>query len=85
MLDDSGVLPLIDAELGPRPGPPGLPITAVLTCLLLSVNHTGKATLVEAWRIAAFCLTAAARGSACPKISIRCSPPPAASTRLLTG
>ncbi|MFG1963016.1 hypothetical protein [Nonomuraea sp. NPDC049028] len=48
MLDDSGVLPLIDAELGPRPGPPGLPITAVLTCLLLSINHTGKATLVEA-------------------------------------
>ncbi|MEV1179217.1 hypothetical protein, partial [Nonomuraea sp. NPDC049784] len=34
---------------------------AVLTCLLLSINHTGKATLVEAWRIAAFCLTAAAR------------------------
>ncbi|MET7328455.1 hypothetical protein [Nonomuraea sp. NPDC005650] len=61
LLDDSGVLPLIDAELGPRPGPPGLPIAAVLTCLLLSINHTGKATLVEAWRIAAFCLTAAAR------------------------
>ncbi|MGI5293056.1 hypothetical protein ACQEVF_58450 [Nonomuraea polychroma] len=54
-------MPLIDAELGPRPGPPGLPIAAVLTCLLLSINHTGKATLVEAWRIAAFCLTAAAR------------------------
>ncbi|MEV1242722.1 hypothetical protein [Nonomuraea sp. NPDC049750] len=54
-------MPLIDAELGPRPGPPGLPIAAVLTCLLLSINHTGKATLIEAWRIAAFCLTAAAR------------------------
>ncbi|MET7459623.1 hypothetical protein [Nonomuraea sp. NPDC005501] len=54
-------MPLIDTELGPRPGPPGLPIAAVLTCLLLSINHTGKATLVEAWRIAAFCLTAAAR------------------------
>ncbi|MEV4179210.1 hypothetical protein [Nonomuraea sp. NPDC049709] len=33
----------------------------MLTCLLLSINHTGKATLVQAWRIAAFCLTAAAR------------------------
>ncbi|MEU6999678.1 hypothetical protein, partial [Nonomuraea sp. NPDC046570] len=61
LLDDSGIMPLINAELGPRPGPPGLPIAAVLTCLLLSINHTGKATLVEAWRIAAFCLTAAAR------------------------
>ncbi|MFK4039372.1 hypothetical protein ACI2LC_26545 [Nonomuraea wenchangensis] len=61
LLDDSGIMPLIDAELGPRPGPPGLPIAAVLTCLLLSINHTGKATLVEAWRIAAFCLSAAAR------------------------
>ncbi|MEO3875294.1 hypothetical protein ABGB18_41460 [Nonomuraea sp. B12E4] len=61
LLDDSGILPLIDDELGSRPGPPGLPIAAVLTCLLLSINHTGKATLVEAWRIAAFCLTAAAR------------------------
>ncbi|WP_431916367.1 hypothetical protein [Nonomuraea jabiensis] len=61
LLDDSGIMPLIDAELGPRPGPPGLPIATVLTCLLLSINHTGKATLVEAWRIAAFCLTAAAR------------------------
>ncbi|MED7932020.1 hypothetical protein SMD20_47930 [Nonomuraea sp. LP-02] len=61
LLDDSGIMPLIDAELGPRPGPPGLPIAAVLTCLLLSINHTGKATLVEAWRIATFCPTAAAR------------------------
>ncbi|MGI5286689.1 hypothetical protein ACQEVF_25585 [Nonomuraea polychroma] len=61
LLDDSGIMPLIDAELGSRPGPPGLPIAAVLTCLLLSINHTGKATLIEAWRIAAFCLTAAAR------------------------
>ncbi|WP_433434922.1 hypothetical protein [Nonomuraea sp. CA-141351] len=65
MLDDSGIMPLIDAELGPRPGPPGLPIAAVLTCLLLSINHTGKATLVEAWRIAAFCLTATARHRLC--------------------
>ncbi|GAA3257727.1 hypothetical protein [Nonomuraea helvata] len=61
LLDDSGILPLIDDELGPRPGPPGLPIAAVLTCLLLSINHTGKATLIKAWRIAAFCLSAVAR------------------------
>ncbi|MEU7894148.1 hypothetical protein AB0B45_14945 [Nonomuraea sp. NPDC049152] len=52
---------LIDAELGSRPGPAGVPIRAVLICLLLSIHHTGKATLAEAWRLAAFSLSPTAR------------------------
>ncbi|SEG99273.1 hypothetical protein SAMN05444920_112327 [Nonomuraea solani] len=52
---------LIDAELGLRPGPPGAPIRAVLVCLMVSIHHSGKATLAEAWRLAAFCLSPAAR------------------------
>ncbi|MFG1617856.1 hypothetical protein ACGFI3_34295 [Nonomuraea wenchangensis] len=61
LLDDSGVMPLIDAKLGPRPGPAGVPIRAVLVCLMVSIHHSGKATLAEAWRLAAFCLSPAAR------------------------
>lgn len=61
LLDDSGVMPLIDAELGPRPGPAGVPIWAVLVCLMISIHHSGKATLAEAWRLAAFSLSRAAR------------------------
>jgi hypothetical protein len=54
-------MPLIHAELGPRPGPSGVPIRAVLVCLLLSIHHNGKATLAEAWRLAALSLSPAAR------------------------
>jgi len=61
LLDDSGIMPLIDNELGPRPGPAGMPIRAVLVCLMVSIHHSGKATLAEAWRLAAFCLSAASR------------------------
>ncbi|TDD00512.1 hypothetical protein E1292_28555 [Nonomuraea deserti] len=52
---------LIDTELGHRPGPAGMPIRAVLVCLLVSIHHSGKATLAEAWRLAAFCLSATRR------------------------
>ncbi|MEO3873674.1 hypothetical protein ABGB18_33100, partial [Nonomuraea sp. B12E4] len=52
---------LIDDELGPRPGPAGVPIRAVLVCLMISIHHNGKATLAEAWRLAAFCLSPTAR------------------------
>ncbi|MFI6816143.1 hypothetical protein ACIBG7_27320 [Nonomuraea sp. NPDC050328] len=52
---------LIEAELGPRPGPAGVPIRAVLVCQLISIHHTGKATLAEAWRLSAFSLSQAAR------------------------
>ncbi|MFE3455140.1 hypothetical protein ACFXJ8_40090 [Nonomuraea sp. NPDC059194] len=52
---------LIDDELGPRPGPSGVPIRAVLICLMVSIHHSGKATLAEAWRLAAFCLSPTAR------------------------
>ncbi|RSN08361.1 hypothetical protein DMB42_20160 [Nonomuraea sp. WAC 01424] len=61
LLDASGIMTLINAELGRRPGPAGLPIRAVLICLLVSIHYTGKATLSEAWRLAAFSLTATAR------------------------
>ncbi|MER5426842.1 hypothetical protein [Streptosporangium roseum] len=61
LLDDSGIMPLIDAELGPRPGPAGVPIRAVLVALMVSIHHSGKATLAEAWRLAAFALSATAR------------------------
>ncbi|MEV6867982.1 hypothetical protein AB0M44_44240 [Streptosporangium subroseum] len=61
LLDDSGIMPLIDDELGPRPGPAGVPIRAVLVCLMVSIHHSGKATLAEAWRLAAFCLSPTAR------------------------
>ncbi|MET8339199.1 hypothetical protein [Streptosporangium canum] len=60
-MDDSGIMPLIDAELGPRPGPAGVPIRAVLVCLMVSIHHSGKAPLAGAWRLATFCLSAAAR------------------------
>ncbi|MGI5286708.1 hypothetical protein ACQEVF_25680 [Nonomuraea polychroma] len=61
LLDDSGIWPLIDAELGVRPGPAGLPIRAALTCLLLLIHYTGKAVLGDAWKIAAFSLSPATR------------------------
>ncbi|GAA0940873.1 hypothetical protein [Nonomuraea longicatena] len=61
LLEDSGIMALIDAELGPRPGPAGVPIRAVLVCLMVSIHHSGKATLAEAWRLAAFCLSPSAR------------------------
>ncbi|WP_344953935.1 hypothetical protein, partial [Sphaerisporangium flaviroseum] len=61
LLDDSGIMALIDDELGQRPGPAGVPIRAVLVCLMVSIHHSGKATLAEAWRLAAFCLSPAAR------------------------
>ncbi|RBQ13935.1 hypothetical protein DP939_43385 [Spongiactinospora rosea] len=61
LLDDSGIFPLIDTELGVRPGPAGLPIRAALTCLLLLIHYTGKAVLGDAWQIAAFSLSPAAR------------------------
>ncbi|MEV4375194.1 hypothetical protein AB0J71_49700 [Nonomuraea sp. NPDC049637] len=61
LLDDSGIMALIHAELGPRPGPARVPIRAVLVCLMVSIHHSGKATLTEAWRLSAFCLSAAAR------------------------
>ncbi|WP_051753399.1 hypothetical protein [Streptosporangium amethystogenes] len=61
LLDDSGIMPLIDDELGPRSGPAGMPIRAVLVCLMVSIHHSGKATLADAWRLAAFCLSAASR------------------------
>ncbi|MEU7004297.1 hypothetical protein [Nonomuraea sp. NPDC046570] len=32
LLDDSGIMALIDAELGPRPGPAGMSIRAALIC-----------------------------------------------------
>ncbi|MEV4889910.1 hypothetical protein AB0K48_11035 [Nonomuraea sp. NPDC055795] len=57
LLDDSAVMALIDAELGQRPGPCGLPIRAALICLLISIHYTGKATLAEAWRLADFSLS----------------------------
>ncbi|MGW3368730.1 hypothetical protein ACWDOR_37925 [Streptosporangium canum] len=60
-MDDSGIMPLIDTELGHRPGPGGAPIRAVLVCLMLAIHHTGKATLAEAWRLAAFSLSPTAR------------------------
>ncbi|NYF42875.1 hypothetical protein [Streptosporangium sandarakinum] len=52
---------LINDELGQRPGPAGVPIRAVLVCLMISIHHSGKATLAEAWQLAAFCLSPAAR------------------------
>ncbi|MEV4250257.1 hypothetical protein AB0J63_43490 [Streptosporangium canum] len=61
MLDDSDIMMLIDAEFGPRPGPAGVPIRAVLVCLMVSIHHSGKATLAEAWRLAAFCLSPTSR------------------------
>ncbi|MFG1705396.1 hypothetical protein ACFLIM_19580 [Nonomuraea sp. M3C6] len=61
LLDDSGIMPLIDVELGPRAGPAGVPIRAVLVCLMVSIHYSGKATLAEAWRLAAFCLSPTAR------------------------
>ncbi|MFJ2774927.1 hypothetical protein [Streptomyces sp. NPDC087300] len=57
LLDHSGVIDLIDQEVGRRPGPAGLPVRSVLTGLLLTVHYTGKATLAEAWRILAFSLS----------------------------
>lgn len=61
LLGDSGVMASIDAELGQRPGPAGMPIRAVLVCLMVSIHHTGKATLAEAWRLSAFSLSVSAR------------------------
>ncbi|MEV6149632.1 hypothetical protein AB0L53_04755 [Nonomuraea sp. NPDC052129] len=61
LLDDSGIMPWIDAELGPRPGPAGVPIRAVLVALMVSIHHSGKAALAEAWRLAAFCLSPTTR------------------------
>ncbi|MER5317791.1 hypothetical protein [Streptosporangium roseum] len=52
---------LIDTELGHRPGPAGVPIRAVLVCLLDSIHYTGKAILAEAWRLAASSLSPRAR------------------------
>ncbi|WP_329086384.1 hypothetical protein [Streptosporangium sp. NBC_01469] len=33
----------------------------MLVCLMVSIHHSGKATLAEAWRLAAFCLSPTAR------------------------
>ncbi|MFI6599107.1 hypothetical protein ACIBHX_22845 [Nonomuraea sp. NPDC050536] len=61
LLDASGVMTLIEDELGVRPGPAGLPIRAVLVCLLISIHYTGKAVLAQAWRLADFSLSSTAR------------------------
>ncbi|WP_405141997.1 hypothetical protein OG589_32825 [Sphaerisporangium sp. NBC_01403] len=57
LLDETGILPLIDAELAGRPGPSGLPVRTVLIGLMLAIHYTGKATLAEAWRLLSFSLT----------------------------
>ncbi|WP_143121016.1 hypothetical protein [Streptosporangium canum] len=61
LLDHSGVVALIAAELAGRPGPRGLPIRTVLLGLLLSIHYIGKATLCDAWRLVTFSLTPAAQ------------------------
>ncbi|MCH0559174.1 hypothetical protein [Streptomyces sp. MUM 16J] len=61
LLDGSGALDLIGAELAHRPGPAGLAPRTVLTGLLLAIHYTGKATLAEAWRILTFCLSPTAQ------------------------
>ncbi|WP_406510945.1 hypothetical protein [Streptomyces sp. NBC_00212] len=61
LLDRSGALDLIDAELTGRPGPAGLEPRTVLTGLLLAVHYTGKAAVAEAWRILAFSLSPTAQ------------------------
>lgn len=71
LLDGTGIIDLIDTELAKRPGPAGLPVRTVLVGLLLSIHHTGKATLAEAWRLVTFSLSPTARH----RLSLAPSPP----------
>jgi hypothetical protein len=62
LLRASGVLPQIEAQIGKRPGPAGVPPRTILLGLLLAVNETGKATVADAWRVLYFHLTPTAQG-----------------------
>ncbi|MFJ7421744.1 hypothetical protein ACIQXD_24495 [Streptomyces uncialis] len=51
LLQESGVLELIDSELEGRPGPKGLPVRTVLVGLLLSLHYHHSAGLADACRV----------------------------------
>ncbi|NUW43337.1 hypothetical protein [Nonomuraea rhodomycinica] len=59
LLDRSGVVDLIEAEIGTRPGPPGVPVRTVLLAVLLDAYYNGKTVLAEAWRLVTFRLAPA--------------------------
>lgn len=51
VLQQSGVLELIDAELAGRPGPKGLPVRTVLVGLLLALHYHRSASLADVCRV----------------------------------
>ncbi|WP_329306819.1 hypothetical protein OG322_21995 [Streptomyces sp. NBC_01260] len=51
LLHESGVLHLIDTELGNRPGPKGLPVRTVLVGLLLALHYHQSASLAVVCRV----------------------------------
>lgn len=51
LLDSSGAMELIDAELAGRPGPRGLPVRTVLVGLLLALHYHHTASLAAVCRI----------------------------------
>lgn len=51
LLHESGVLHLIDTELGNRPGPKGLPVRTVLVGLLLALHYHQSASLAVVSRV----------------------------------
>ena len=58
---DQLILPLVGNELAGRPGPPGLPVEAVLTGLLLALHYHDSAQLAVACRVLLDELTDTAR------------------------
>ncbi|NUW03076.1 hypothetical protein [Streptomyces sp. CAI 127] len=51
LLQESGVLELIDTELEGRPGPKGLPVRTVLVGLLLALHYHRSASLADVCRV----------------------------------
>ncbi|MFE4590859.1 hypothetical protein [Streptomyces laurentii] len=51
LLQESGVLELIDTELQGRPGPRGLPVRTVLVGLLLALHYHRSASLADVCRV----------------------------------
>ncbi|MFD7018523.1 hypothetical protein [Streptomyces sp. NPDC059928] len=51
LLDASGVMELVDAELAGRPGPKGLPVRTVLVGLLLALHYHRSASLADTCRV----------------------------------
>jgi hypothetical protein len=62
LIHRSGTAALVDAEIGVRPGPDGLPAEAVLTGLLLALHYQDSALIADACRILLDQLSDTAKG-----------------------